>query len=715
MGIKIIGMDPLSLPNSSFVVNMDGHEIRQLEDLYKDQMEPDEWDGVVSSAARVLSHCPSPNESAKKVTGLALGKVQSGKTLSYTALIALAIDNGYRVTIVLAGTKNPLLVQTYGRLTDELNAKRLELTPFRNPSLNDFEVIQSILHTGGHALLIVLKTKKRISEMKELLDTPELRGFPVLIIDDEGDEASLNTQFRKGKKSAIYGSILDLRNALPLHAYVAYTATPQANLLISGLDALSPNFAELIEPGRGYCGGTVFFGRNKENYIRKVQGDDSPIIHINSDIKHAIAIFFVGGAIRSLRNDRNHHSMLLHTSERKYDHEQLKRSILAILQLWKEKTSLPEIDPSAGDFYGLIRMAYDDLCKTVDNPPNWADLKNRIKDEIWLTEVWMVNSLPLGRDPVANPIRLKNNIYIGGNMLGRGITIKGLAVTFITREARNETNADTLEQRARWFGYKRSYLDICRIFLTDRLISRYTELLQHEDDFWEALKRNQLQGISVQDWPRMFRLDTETWGLRPTRSQVAGARKFLGHGWETQRKLILDKSKAQFNVSLVKQFFKKYPGKVLGYGNVEHSVIAQMPIDTLIVELLSKVNVEGTDWEKSYLVEYLQRLFIGKKLRHLEVLQMSKGEPRERTMLKGGTFNPMQGKSPHRVPGDPDYYPGDEHIHNNNVQFQVHIINAREEKDGPLIETTAFALYIPNDPLYDLHIIVRENDHQPSL
>ena len=78
------------------------------------------------------------------------------------------------------------------------------------------------------------------------------------------------------------------------------------------------------------------------------------------------------------------------------------------------------------------------------------------------------DSLPVGRDPVANPIRLKNNIYIGGNMLGRGITIKGLAVTFITREAKNDTNADTLEQRARWFGYKRSYLDVCRILLTDR-------------------------------------------------------------------------------------------------------------------------------------------------------------------------------------------------------------------------------------------------------
>lgn len=711
MEINPIGMDPFSTPNPLLVVQMDGFEITQLANLYKDQMEPDEWEGVVISAARVLSHCPSPTESARKVTGLALGKVQSGKTLSYTALIALAVDNGYRITIVLAGTKNPLLVQTYGRLTDELNANRLELTPFKNPSSNDFEVIQSVLYSGGHALLVVLKTKKRILEMKELLDTPELRRYPVLIVDDEGDEASLNTQFRKGKKSAVYESILSLRNALPLHAYIAYTATPQANLLISGIDELSPNFAELVEPGKGYCGGTVFFGRNKDNYIRKVGGDDNPITHIDPEMKHAIAIFFVGGAIRSLRHDRSHHSMLFHTSERKHDHEKLKGSIVHLLLLWKEKTSLPETDPSAEDFYNLMQGAYDDLCRTIVNPPTWKDLKNAIKTQIWLTEVWMVNSLPIGRDPVANPIRLKNNIYVGGNMLGRGITIKGLAVTFITREAKNETNADTLEQRARWFGYKRSYLDVCRIFLTDRLISRYTELLQHEDDFWEALRRNQRQGISVQDWPRMLRLDTETWGLRPTRSQVAGSRRFLGHGWETQHKLLLDKEKAQQNVSLVKQFFYRHPCEEIRFGNVEHFVISNMPVETLITDLLRQIYSEGTDWEKSYLVEYLQRLYMGKKLSNLEVLYMSKGEFRERTMLQGGSFNPMQGKSPHRVPGDPDYYPGDEHIHNNKVQFQVHLIRARDVKDGLFTETTAFALYIPDDPLYDLHIIVRENDN----
>ena len=126
-------------------------------------------------------------------------------------------------------------------------------------------------------------------------------------------------------------------------------------------------------------------------------------------------------------------------------------------------------------------------------PPTWEEVHRQLHDEIWLVEVWMVNSLPLGRDPIGTPFRLKNNILVGGNMLGRGVTIEGLAVTYITRRAKNETNADTMEQRARWFGYKRDYLDVCRIFVTAQLRDDYTELLRHEDDFWEALRRNQRQ------------------------------------------------------------------------------------------------------------------------------------------------------------------------------------------------------------------------------
>lgn len=714
MEARPVGLDPTQQARQVRSVSIDEPEISQLESRYQDRVTEEEWDTVVGTAAKALSHCPDPSSSPRHATGLALGKVQSGKTLSYSALIALAIDNGYRVSVVLAGTKNPLLEQTYARLFYDFHAGRQSLTPFKNPPPQDAEVIRSVLHGGGHALIVVLKNRKRIEDIRRLLGSLELRDYPALIIDDEGDEASLNTQFRTGRRSAIYESILRLRDTLPLHAYVAYTATPQANLLISGIDALSPDFAVLVEPGAGYCGGSVFFGDNSNYYIRKIPVDEGEPEHaadITNGLKLAIATFLVGAAIRSARGGTSWHSMLVHTSNLRIDHDRLQTAVWHLFLLWRETIKLPDTDPAAQEFLGLVRQAYNDLCTTVRNPPAWEIVRPQLRDEVWLTEVWMVNSLPLGRDPIATPFRLRNNILIGGNMLGRGVTIPGLAVTYITREARQDTNADTLEQRARWFGYKQEYLDLCRIFLTSRLRNRYTELLRHEDDFWEALRRNQRQGLPVRVWPRMFRLDMSGWELRPTRPNVASYRQFRGQGWDVQRHVVEDPTVGSQNIETAQSFFKRYPCEVRRYGNVEHLMVPDCDPLVVISELLAPMGTEGTDWEKTYVEEYLTRLYLGGQLEAMDVLLMSKGELRERK-TEHGQINPMQGHSPHKSPSDPDYYPGDEHIDGGKVQLQVHLIQLRGGDVRAPIRTTALALHIPGDPQYDLRTIVRGEENQ---
>jgi hypothetical protein len=712
MTLKPIGVDLDKAQSPYQPIFIDGPEIEQLKNQYRDrnQIEEGAWEAIVATAARILSKCPNPKGPNHTATGLAIGKVQSGKTLSYTALIAMAVDNSYRITVILAGTKNPLLEQTYARLVLDLNAERQSLTPFKNPTAQqDAEIIHSILHSGGNVMLVVLKHRKHIDDITELLSTPELKRFPVLVIDDEGDEASLNTQFRRNRRSPIYESILQLRRSLPLHGYIAYTATPQANLLIYGVDGLSPDFAELVEPGVGYCGGSIFFGDSSSQYLRRV-GSSVQATQITDDLENAIAIFFVGGAIRWLREDDSSHSMLIHTSNLRVDHYQLKDSVQVLLSKWKDIASLPGDDPSSVVLFATMRRAYDDLCSTVSAPPSWENVRKRLSDEFWQTQSWMVNSIPgLGQDPIATPSRLKNNIFIGGNMLQRGVTLKGLAVTYITRQATGGTNADTLEQRARWFGYKSSYLDVCRIFLTERLLGRYAELLRHEDDFWEALKRNQNQGILVREWPRMFRLDMDTWELRPTRKQVADYRAFRGTGWETQSKISLDPKICRNNIHGIQRFFAKHPGVSKRFGNVEHQLVQDISPSILISELLSKLDLEGTNWDKSYIEEFLIRLQLGNALRAMDILFMSKGVFRERTVYENNRINPMSGYSFGRKPSDPNYYPGDEKIHNNRVQFQVHLIRAFKEDKSVLGETSALALYIPDDPQYDLRTVVRGN------
>ena len=709
---QTMGVDPLSTALRLWGPSIDGEEIQRLRSRYLERVDDDEWDDVVQTAASILGQCPNPTDRDRRVTGLALGKVQSGKTLSYTSLIALAIDNGYRLTVVLAGTKNPLLEQNYTRLYNDLEARRPSLTPFRNPVPQDAEVVRSVLHGDGHALIVVLKNRKRLEDTRRVLAIPELSDFPTLIIDDEGDEASLNTQFRSGRRSAIYESILRLRAALRVHAYVAYTATPQANLLIAGIDGLSPDFGVLVEPGKGYCGGTTFFGPDRDRYVRLVslaEAEDEQVQGVPDGLRQAIATFLVGGAIRHLRESNAWHSMLIHNSNLRADHERLQPAIRNLVELWRESLNLSDDDPAKRELMSLMRMAYDDLCSTAQSPPTWEEVREQLRDEAWLVEVWMVNSLRLGRDPIGTPLRLKNNILVGGNMLGRGVTIEGLAVTYITRRAKNETNADTMEQRARWFGYKNDYLDVCRIFVSAQLRDDYTELLRHEDDFWEALLRNQGQRLSIRQWPRMLSLDTNM-GLNPTRSNVAHYRRFRGRDWDVQNHLTEDQTVAARNLQSVRSFFaQREEASIRRFGNVEHLTVEDCPTEEVISGLLANVETDGTDWDGSYTSEYLARLLLAGALPSLDVMFMSRGHTRERTKREG-RVNPMQGRTPGRDPSDPGYYPGDENIHGGRVQLQVHVIRVQGDGLGQPIETTALALFVPSDDSrFDLRYVVRDD------
>jgi hypothetical protein len=714
-----VGIDPANANDGLRPVDIDGPELAQLGARYRERSEisEDEWEDVVATAARALAHCPDPAGPARRVTGLALGKVQSGKTLSYTNLIALGVDNGYRITVALAGTKNPLRLQTYNRLVHDLGAGQGRVIAFDNPLPQDAEVIRRVLHGGGHALIVSLKQRQRLDNVRRILETPELRNFATLVIDDEGDEASLNTQFRRGNQSAVYQSIVQLRNALPLHAFVAYTATPQANLLIEGIDALSPDFALLVEPGGGYCGGSVFFGDDIERYVRPISADDGDphnAAAITPGLMQATATFLVGAAIRSLREDDRQLSMLLHTTHYTAQHRQLHTAVQELIRRWEETARLRDADPEKADLLTLMRAAYDDLSQTVADPPTWDAVRGQLGHEVLLTEVWMVNSLPLGRDPVATPFRLRNNILVGGNMLGRGVTIPGLAVTYITREAQQDTNADTLEQRARWFGYKRAYLDICRIFLTQRLRGRYAELLQHEDDFWDALRRNERQGLNVRDWPRMFRLDANQWQLRPTRQAVANSRQFHGTAWETQRQPVEHPLRIRQNIDVVRSFFGSHVTEIRQVGTIRHLVVPNCPLESVISGLLARLDTEGTDWESAYVIEYLSRLLLGNRLTNMDVLLMTEGDPtqfrfRTRKTTDGRIDNPFQGRTPGRKPTDPLYYPGDDHIHNSLPQLQVHLVSVDGDSRPAPVETTALALFVPTDDRYDLRTVVRED------
>ena len=247
---------------------LDGLEIREPE---KEVLQEEAY----TILDKALASMRNKNDST---TGLAFGYVQSGKTMSFTALTTLAADNGVGIVIYLAGTNNNLVNQTNERLFKDLklnerkNKKRYKI--FSNPEPKESAIILRQLSRKKDTTLLIpiLKHTLYIDNIVKIFKGHEfakiMKDKRVLIIDDEADQASLNTYARKNNNkpeweedetSATYSSILKLKSNLPGHMYIQYTATPQGPVLINMMDLLSPKFHVVLSPGEDYTGGKTFF------------------------------------------------------------------------------------------------------------------------------------------------------------------------------------------------------------------------------------------------------------------------------------------------------------------------------------------------------------------------------------------------------------------------------------------------------------------------
>lgn len=722
--MTVIGIEPTPCDRPRWQISIDNEDIRYLRQVYS-TLDDEQFQRIVERGTEILSNFPDPNGEDRQTTGLVIGKVQSGKTLSFTALTALAASNGYRMIVVLAGTKNALMMQTMQRLERDLGTQQPErisrFLVLSNPTLNHDYLISDTLspETNGTVLIVCLKHAQHIDDVRTLLSSPGIPQMPTLIIDDEGDEASLNTRAnsRRGARagaprgeSAIYKSIRRLRESIRKHAYVAYTATPQAPLLLPRIDVLSPRFCVMIEPGTGYCGGTVFFSDDTiDRYVRTIDiADVNPTDGrvITSSLRRALSTFFVAGAIRHLRAPHDMHTMLIHITHLTREHTRIRELLLQELSDWGTRLANPENDPARLAVENRFQESYRDLQQTVRNPPPWEQVLARMNRELRKVEVHVVNSLPEAIDAAEARFRRPNNIVIGGNMLGRGVTIQDLTITYITRRARNETNADTMEQRARWFGYKESYLDLCRIYMSNELRRDYAELLRHEDDFWESLQRNLRQGIPIVEWPRFFRLDSAI--LRPTRTNVARSEQFRSTGWRIMQPST-DQQIRESNLQYIEEFFRGMEHEVLRFGNQFHHVYRNVPVEQVLDGLINRIvgNSRFTGrnkWDTGYVSEFIRRLQFARRLDNIDVVLMRPGDDTNYRTPEDGTnrINPMQGRSPQ---GD-TVYPGDEHILEGRPQLQVHRYSYG--RGGPRV--CSLALYLPENGQFDLSYIVRTDD-----
>ena len=422
-------------------------------------------DRVLEEALAILRRCDGVRTGASANVGLATGYVQSGKTLSFTTVCALARDNGIPLIIVITGISTNLFDQSNRRLERDLrlltrlDRKWLHVSiDTRAPSpaqriadtLSDWRD-EAVADARRQSVLItVMKNSFHLEYLIRALEGVDLNGVPTLLIDDEGDQASLNYLVNRGRESTTYRYIARLRRLIPRHAYVQYTATPQAPLLINIIDALSPSFAEVLTPGPGYTGGATFFcADGTRRFVRTIPASEimgatqQALVAPPDSFRAAVATFFVGVAAGELTEEgRGNRSMMVHPHQSRALHADYFVWAESLKADWQRALLAAPADGSRQQVLQLLRDAYDDLATTATDLPNWEALTLALPRAMRRTAIWQVNALR-GQTPTIPWRENYSQILVGGQAMDRGFTVEGLTVTYMPRGL-GDGNADTL-------------------------------------------------------------------------------------------------------------------------------------------------------------------------------------------------------------------------------------------------------------------------------
>lgn len=485
---------------------------------------------------KILKRLNKDTRNTEPIKGLVVGNVQSGKTANMAGLIAMAADWGWNMFIVLSGTIESLRLQTQARIFGDLKNPECKLNwnsvehPCKNSSCGQRAQDLNLESNNEKYLTVCLKNSKRLKDLIQWMqmDSNKVSQMRVLVIDDEADQASINTLVNKAERTAINRYITNLVNGkdiknkkikVPFNAmnYIGYTATPYANILNeSSSKSLYPkDFIATLGLSKEYFGPQQIFGLDGGEYegldiVRIVSSNDLgrlKDIHdgdyfiLPESIKDAICWFICGVAVMRYRKYHKPVSMLIHTSQRTKHHDNISKAIMFWFRNTEEKDLLNRIKMVWNR--ETIRFGIQEFCEqypdyeqTVDIPPypKYEDIVDIIKNLI-SAEPSHITLSDEGDRQYYKGIHLcidncKNNgdqdgmylrlaypeenqmpcdapafIVIGGQTLARGLTLEGLISTYFLRSV---GQADTLMQMGRWFGYRKNYELLPRIWMTEK-------------------------------------------------------------------------------------------------------------------------------------------------------------------------------------------------------------------------------------------------------
>ncbi len=476
--------------------------------------------------------------------GLVVGDVQSGKTATYTSLICKAADAGYRLVVLLTGMLENLRRQTQERLDEGfvgLDSSGLlqqqarattravgvgAIDPRRAAGVftsrsKDFN--RTLLTTLGFRLdafnepvLVVVKKNKRILQNLEQW----LRGYnagpngkidvSLLMIDDEADNASINTNDQDSDPTSINEGIRSVLQLFTRSSYIGFTATPFANIFVDpetehemlGHDLFPRDFIYCLEPPSNYMGPLCIFDdepdldmlriiedahlsfprRHKSNHIV----DDLP-----ESLREAVRFFMISTTIRDLRKEGpTHRSMLVNVSQFTAVQDQVASIIdQELRQIQQDVRNYSQLPPSEALMNDSISGLKEVWAREFQNTGfDWPFVQNALLSGILPIVVKAVNQRT-GAGSLDYKLHSENGlrvIAVGGNSLSRGLTLEGLSTSYFFR---NSQMYDTLLQMGRWFGYRDGYQDLTRLWLTNEAAHWYAHITSATEELREELKR----------------------------------------------------------------------------------------------------------------------------------------------------------------------------------------------------------------------------------
>ena len=520
-------------------------------------------DDVTDRILGFLENPTRPGEWDRR--GMVVGHVQSGKTANYTGLVCKAADAGYKVIVIIAGIHNNLRNQTQRRIdegfvgfdsTSNLLRKTLPSQSVVGVGRFDFrrrpaafttsqrDFSKTIADSVGVPLQnlvepAVFVIKKNPSTLRNLIEwltahnaqrgTSTIRE-PMLLIDDEADNASINIRHRQDEVSRINSQIRQLLQLFDRSCYIGYTATPFANIFIDpdsdnemlGHDLFPRDFIVSLDPPDNYFGATKVFSDDAERIVRHVD-DHADVLPLKHRIDHritglpgtleaAVRVFIVARAIRLARGHvGRHNSMLVNVSRFVAVQGQIRNEIHALVGCIRSSArvngALPPVQATADSEIAALGQVFEEHYADASGV-SWADVQSLLHESASAVNVVEVNSRAAGSlDYAAHEASGLNVIAVGGFSLSRGLTLEGLVVSYFLR---NSMMYDTLLQMGRWFGYRRGYEDLCRVWMPEEAQGWYTHIAESIEELRDELARMQNVNATPKDFGLRVRSHPDT-------------------------------------------------------------------------------------------------------------------------------------------------------------------------------------------------------------